>query len=170
MILSAALTDSVMVLASLGLTAVLLAVARIDAQTFRIPDAISLPLIAAGLGLAALQAGWLDHLIGALLGFAVLAGIGEAHFRRTGREGLGLGDAKLFAAAGGMAWLAGVAAGAAGRGRGRAAVCRAAAQDRGGHRLWAVAGLGVLAGLDGAGLVSPPVCLTGLQRRVGAGL
>ena len=33
----------------------------------------------------------------------VLAVIGEVYFRRNGTEGLGLGDAKLFSAAG--AWL-----------------------------------------------------------------
>jgi leader peptidase (prepilin peptidase) / N-methyltransferase len=37
------------------------------------------------------------------VGFVLLAVIGEVYFRRKGTEGLGLGDAKLFGAAG--AWL-----------------------------------------------------------------
>lgn len=92
-------------LATALLSALLLAIARIDAATLRIPDRLSLPLIGLGLLWAALQAPpvWPQHLIGAATGFLTLALIGEVYFRRTGREGLGLGDAKLFGAAG--AWL-----------------------------------------------------------------
>jgi leader peptidase (prepilin peptidase)/N-methyltransferase len=82
------------------LTAVLAAIAWIDARSLRIPDALSLPLI--GLGLAVQPALW-DPVIGAVLGYGVLWLIGGLWFRRTGTEALGLGDAKLFAAAG--AWL-----------------------------------------------------------------
>ena len=42
-------------------------------------------------------------MIGAGAGYGVFAIMGAAHFRATGREGLGLGDAKLLGAAG--AWL-----------------------------------------------------------------
>jgi leader peptidase (prepilin peptidase)/N-methyltransferase len=92
-------------MATLGLLAALAAIAVIDLRSLRIPDALSLPLIAAGLVVApALRGGAMaDHLIGAAAGFALFAAIGEVHFRRRGVEGLGLGDAKLFAAAG--AWL-----------------------------------------------------------------
>ncbi|MGL4319706.1 MAG: prepilin peptidase [Paracoccaceae bacterium] len=87
------------------LTVVLAAIARIDLRSFRIPDVLSLPLIAAGLGVSLLRdtQGFADHLIGAIAGFAVLATIGAWYWRRNGVDGLGLGDAKLFAAAG--AWL-----------------------------------------------------------------
>ncbi len=93
---------------TLVLTGVLLAIAVIDLRQFRIPDALSLPLIAAGIGLAAIWPGpgpghVGHHLIGAGAGFLLLAGLGEAFYRLRGAEGLGLGDAKLFAAAG--AWL-----------------------------------------------------------------
>ena len=44
-----------------------------------------------------------DHALGALAGFASLAVIASVYRRVRGREGLGLGDAKLLAAAG--AWL-----------------------------------------------------------------
>lgn len=92
-------------MATLGLLAALAAIAVIDLRSLRIPDALSLPLVAAGLAVApALRGGaTADHLIGAAAGFALFAVIGEVHFRRRGVEGLGLGDAKLFAAAG--AWL-----------------------------------------------------------------
>ena len=92
-------------LASLGLAAALLAIAVVDLRTRRIPDGLSLPLIAAGV-VWALWFGhrpWPAHVIGALVGYASLAGFGALYFRLRGREGLGLGDAKLFAAAG--AWL-----------------------------------------------------------------
>ena len=41
--------------------------------------------------------------MGAAVGYASLAGFGALYFRLRRREGLGLGDAKLFAAGG--AWL-----------------------------------------------------------------
>lgn len=82
----------------------LLALALIDLQHFRLPDAGTLPLILTGLALAA--AGWtgppMDHALGATFGFAALWGIRALYFLVRGREGLGLGDAKLLAAAG--AW------------------------------------------------------------------
>ena len=95
---------------SVLLAAVLAAISVFDLRHFRIPDALSLPLVAAGLGLAwavPMLAGnqpvFADHLIGAAGGFLVMAAVGEGYFRLRGFEGLGLGDAKLFAAAG--AWL-----------------------------------------------------------------
>lgn len=92
-----------------GLTAVLagilLRLAWIDHRTFRLPDRYTLPLIVLGLGLSPLfgEPAFTARLIGAVAGFLSLGLIGEIHFRRTGAEGLGLGDAKLCAAAG--AWL-----------------------------------------------------------------
>jgi leader peptidase (prepilin peptidase) / N-methyltransferase len=90
---------------TLVLTGVLGVIARVDLRTFRIPDGLSIPLILGGF-----IVGWLmpilplrDHLIGAVVGFGLFAVIGEIYFRRWGAEGLGLGDAKLFGAAG--AWL-----------------------------------------------------------------
>ena len=89
----------------LALAAVLAAVAVIDLRERRIPDALSLPLLAAGLLWAAVEGDrpWSGHALGAAGGFGVLAAFGAAYFRVRGREGLGLGDAKLFGAAG--AWL-----------------------------------------------------------------
>jgi len=64
-----------------------------------------LPLIAAGLPVAWVGIGppLEDRLIGAAAGFAALAAIGWAYERLRGREGLGGGDPKLFAAIG--AWI-----------------------------------------------------------------
>ena len=81
------------------------AIAVIDLKTLRIPDGLSLPLAAAGLALQALSPAPIlaAHLIGAGAGFLLMAGFGTLHFRLRGVEGLGLGDAKLYAAGG--AWL-----------------------------------------------------------------
>jgi leader peptidase (prepilin peptidase)/N-methyltransferase len=63
-----------------------------------------LPLIAAGLALSFAGVGSpLHHAIGAAIGFALFAAIGWGWEQASGREALGLGDAKLFAAAG--AWV-----------------------------------------------------------------
>jgi leader peptidase (prepilin peptidase)/N-methyltransferase len=91
--------------ASLGLGWTLLTLAAIDWREFVLPDILTLPLIPSGLALAwAIDPGLLsDHALGALAGFASLALIAGIYRRVRGREGLGLGDAKLLAAAG--AWL-----------------------------------------------------------------
>ena len=88
-----------------GLAGILLRLAWIDVKTLRLPDGYTLPLIVIGLGLAVFipQPTLAARLVGAAAGFLSLGLIGEIHLRRTGIEGLGLGDAKLFAAAG--AWL-----------------------------------------------------------------
>ena len=76
-----------------------------DAMTFRIPDPASLGLVAVGLiySPVSIVVTPMDAALGAALGFAVFAIVGEIYFRRTGADGLGLGDAKLLGAAG--AWL-----------------------------------------------------------------
>lgn len=91
--------------ASAVLAVVLALLSAIDMQTFRLPDLLTLPLIAGGLLLAALFAdGSLVWRAGsAAAAFAILALIAAAYERLRGHAGLGLGDAKLFAAAG--AWL-----------------------------------------------------------------
>jgi len=92
-------------IASLGLAWALLTLAAVDAATFRLPDPLTLPLAAVGLVLSLWLPGapfW-DHLAGAAAGYGFLAVSGWAFERLRGREGIGLGDAKLLAAAG--AWL-----------------------------------------------------------------
>ncbi|HEY2446790.1 MAG TPA: A24 family peptidase, partial [Rhizomicrobium sp.] len=84
----------------------LLLLAIIDWRVQILPDVVTLPLLAAGLAVsyALARDTWLDHLIGAIAGFAVLALVAIAYRRLRKREGLGLGDAKLLAALG--AWVA----------------------------------------------------------------
>lgn len=83
----------------------LLVLAMIDVRHLILPDVITLPLILFGLAVAywlwplSIQA----HLIGAALGFLTLASIAWLYRYFRGRDGLGLGDAKLLAAAG--SWL-----------------------------------------------------------------
>ncbi len=79
--------------------------AAVDLLALRLPDLVTLPLGLAGLlaGPWLLATPWLDHLIGAVAAYGVLALIAWAYARVRGREGLGLGDAKLLAVGG--AWL-----------------------------------------------------------------
>ena len=79
----------------------LLALAAIDARHLLLPDGLTLPLIP--LGLAQASERLVEHALGAVLGYLVFAAIAAAYRRLRHREGLGLGDAKLLAAAG--AWV-----------------------------------------------------------------
>jgi len=91
--------------ADAGLGWALLAAGWIDAEHFVLPDAITLPLLLAGLAVT----WWLgpgsiyDHAAAAALGYAGFRGLNAAYRALRGRDGLGAGDAKLLAAAG--AWL-----------------------------------------------------------------
>lgn len=91
--------------ASLLLAAALIALSVIDLATLRLPDAITLPLILTGPALA-FAFGWggvLWRVASAGVGFLALFAVAHGYRALRGRAGLGLGDAKLFAAAG--AWL-----------------------------------------------------------------
>ena len=95
----------VIIALSVPLAAALIALSIIDSRTMRLPDAITLPLIATG-PLLALAFGWdgvLWRVGSAAAGFLFLFAIAHGYRAWRGRAGLGLGDAKLFAAAG--AWL-----------------------------------------------------------------
>lgn len=87
------------------LAAALLLIAVIDAEHFWLPNILTLPLGAAGLAASAFigPGRFVDHLLGAVLGFAVLAGLAALYKRLRGRDGLGGGDARLLAALG--AWV-----------------------------------------------------------------
>lgn len=90
-----------------GFGAALLALSAIDWDTTYLPDDITVPLVWAGLCAAAL--GWLptatvySALAGAVFGYLSLWSIYWIFKLITGREGMGYGDFKLFAAIG--AWL-----------------------------------------------------------------
>lgn len=91
-------------LATLILAALLGAAAVIDIRTMRIPDALNAALVLTGL-----CATWLmgkplaPALTGVALGYGALFLINQAYRAARGRDGLGMGDAKLLAGAG--AWL-----------------------------------------------------------------
>lgn len=90
-----------------GFSAALLALAMIDWDTTFLPDDITLPLLWGGLIAAALQ--WnpavnlSTALWGAVGGYLSLWGVYWAFKLATGKEGMGYGDFKLFAALG--AWF-----------------------------------------------------------------
>jgi leader peptidase (prepilin peptidase)/N-methyltransferase len=77
----------------------------VDLDRRILPDVLTLGLVLAGLALALAGGGpgLLEASIGAGLGYGALWGVSALYRRWRGREGLGLGDAKLLAAAG--AWL-----------------------------------------------------------------
>ena len=90
-----------------GFSAALLALALIDWDTTLLPDDITLPLLWAGLIVAAL--GWNPAVVlnqavwGAIAGYLSLWLVYWAFKLATGKEGMGYGDFKLFAALG--AWM-----------------------------------------------------------------
>jgi leader peptidase (prepilin peptidase)/N-methyltransferase len=83
----------------------LLALGWIDLRSWLLPDALTLPLIIAGLAAAILfnPDQLTGRALGAALGYLSLMAIAALYRRLRGREGLGGGDAKLLAASG--AWL-----------------------------------------------------------------
>lgn len=93
------------IVAGLGWT--LLALAAIDLRHYLLPDLLTLPLVPAGWLVAFAVAGWpvaaADAAVGAVAGFVAIWAVGWLYRRLRGREGIGLGDAKLLAGAG--AWV-----------------------------------------------------------------
>ncbi|WP_420479283.1 prepilin peptidase [Brevundimonas sp. FT23028] len=80
----------------------LLIIAVVDAEHFWLPDELTLPLGAAGLGAALLPGGTglVPAAIGAVAGFVGLWLLARLYRRARGREGLGGGDPFLLAAGG----------------------------------------------------------------------
>ena len=93
-------------LAWCGFSAVLVALALIDWDTTLLPDNLTLPLLWAGLLASALQ--WIavplfDSVLGAAAGYLSLWMVYWGFKLATGKEGMGFGDFKLYAALG--AWF-----------------------------------------------------------------
>lgn len=88
-----------------GLGWALLCLAWTDVEAMILPDAITLPLILAGLAAtwAAQPQAVSQHALAAALGYAGFRLLDVLYHRWRGRHGLGQGDAKLLAGAG--AWL-----------------------------------------------------------------
>ncbi|MEC3911302.1 A24 family peptidase [Sphingobium sp. CR2-8] len=83
----------------------LLTLAILDWRHFWLPDALTLPLAFIGFtaGMWATDVILIDRIIGAAIGYAALVGIALGYRVLRGRDGLGLGDAKLLGALG--AWF-----------------------------------------------------------------
>ena len=83
----------------------LLTLGWIDVRRWLLPDALTLPLIIAGLAVSAMldREQLTDHALGVALGYLGLRTIALLYYALRHREGLGQGDAKLLAAAG--AWV-----------------------------------------------------------------
>lgn len=83
----------------------LLTLAVLDRRHFWLPDALTFPLAFLGLtaGLWATDVTITDRAIGAVAGYGVLLVVALAYRALRGRDGLGLGDAKLLGALG--AWF-----------------------------------------------------------------
>lgn len=106
---AASATSGAMFLISCGLGWILLALAAMDARVMRLDNRL-VALVAAG-GLATtwffMRDQLASHLIGGLAGLSLFTGIALAYRYFRHRDGLGLGDAKLFGAAGlWLGWLA----------------------------------------------------------------
>jgi leader peptidase (prepilin peptidase)/N-methyltransferase len=95
----------------------LLALGWIDWRRLVLPDLLTLPLIPLGLAAIGLAPNELwDRVAGAACGYLALWAVAWLYRRARGREGLGMGDAKLLAASGawvGASGLPSVLAGAA---------------------------------------------------------
>lgn len=81
-----------------------------DVASFRLPDALTLPLLLFGLA----ATWWLipeaiaDRALAAALGYVAFRSVAVLYRRLRGRDGLGQGDAKLLAASGAWVGLAGL--------------------------------------------------------------
>ena len=94
-------------LARIPLIAALLYLAYIDLRTFRLPDALTLPLIISGfLFNGFFKPGFCEvssALAGAVIGYGFLWGLNGLYKLAKKQNGIGLGDAKLLAGLG--AWF-----------------------------------------------------------------
>jgi leader peptidase (prepilin peptidase)/N-methyltransferase len=102
---SASLFSGGLLWASCFLGWILLALAATDLKFYLLPDFLTLPLAAAGLLVAWLfnERAPLFDVIGAAAGYVFVIVLRQLYWRLRGREGMGLGDAKLLAASG--AWV-----------------------------------------------------------------
>lgn len=79
--------------------ALLVAITFIDIPYQIIPDELSLSGIVLGVAASFLtgQVHWIDSVVGAIVGYALIASISYGYFFLTKRDGMGMGDAKLLA-------------------------------------------------------------------------
>lgn len=92
------------IILSLVFFALLLSAAIVDFRTLRIPDALNVVIALCGLGATALLGRSIfDALLGMAFGYALIFAANAAYRALRGRDGIGMGDAKLLGASG--AWL-----------------------------------------------------------------
>lgn len=87
----------------------LLALSWIDAEHMRLPDVLTLPLLAAGVAAQTMLASerFTESVLGAVVGYLGFRAIALTYRLCRGRDGLGGGDAKLLAVAGAwVGWMA----------------------------------------------------------------
>lgn len=94
-------------LSRLVLSALLIALAATDLETFRLPDPLTLGGIAAGVALSVVTPlGVRESLIGLVVGGGILWTIRWAWLRATGTDAMGLGDVKMLAMVGAfLGWM-----------------------------------------------------------------
>jgi leader peptidase (prepilin peptidase)/N-methyltransferase len=97
--------DAPLQILSILLGGVLVVLSAIDIRTRRLPDWLTVPLIGTGLAVGGLESttALSINAIGAAIGFTALWLVAYVYRSLRSADGLGLGDAKLMAAAG--AWL-----------------------------------------------------------------
>lgn len=102
---AATVLDGAMLAVACALGWTLLALALVDGRHLVLPDALTLPLLAGGLAVAAADRpdALADSAFGVVAGYAAFAGLAALYRGARGRAGLGDGDATLLAAAG--AWV-----------------------------------------------------------------
>jgi len=89
---------------SLVLAAALIVLSETDRRAFRLPDVITIPLGLSGILATTITDGGIAwHVFSAGLGLVLILLVDQAYRTWRGFSGIGLGDAKLFAASG--AWL-----------------------------------------------------------------
>lgn len=104
-LLSALMLEGPAMVAGCVLGWLLLALALIDLEHLILPDALTAPLLVAGLlaGIWISREALVQGVIGATAGFLSFAAVRHIYFQVRSREGMGFGDVKLLGAGG--AWL-----------------------------------------------------------------
>lgn len=90
---------------SLAFLVLLVGLFQADRLCLRLPDAMTLPLAAVGLGLGTGTLGFQSALAGAVIGPGALWLLSWIYQRARGRAGLGLGDVKMMVGVGGAVGL-----------------------------------------------------------------
>ena len=99
--------DPVFLAQAISLVTLLWVLTMIDLETFLLPNALTFPGIALGLGFAAYFGFFIDSLIGTIAGYGTFWLVARLFLMFTGKEGMGQGDFKLLAMLGAfMGWQA----------------------------------------------------------------